>query len=130
MREARASVAHPIFPGANNSQCEYGSTRPSFQRAQCGFCSPLRLKCDCFYLAERSRANPSRLAGSNPAMTSVFRALRLPLSRSDTDTPRILFIIFVDRMFTTLFEWPFTNVFDVIGQSPAISCLCRAGNAD
>jgi hypothetical protein len=31
--------------------------------------------------------------------------------------PKILFIIFVDAMFTTLFECLFTKVFDVIGQS-------------
>jgi hypothetical protein len=41
-----------------------------------------------------------------------------------------LFIIFVDAIFTTLFEPPFTNVFDVTGAKPAIACLCRAGNAD
>ncbi len=40
------------------------------------------------------------------------------------------FITFVDRIFTTLFECPFTKVFDVTGASPAMSCLYRAGNAD
>jgi len=40
------------------------------------------------------------------------------------------FIIFVDAIFTTLFEPLFTNVFDVIGQTQAFPCLYRAGNAD
>jgi hypothetical protein len=30
----------------------------------------------------------------------------------DTGTPENFFIIFVDRIFTTLIERPFTNVFD------------------
>jgi hypothetical protein len=36
---------------------------------------------------------------------------------------KILFIIFVDRIFTTLFERLFTNVFDVISTNPAIACV-------
>jgi len=40
------------------------------------------------------------------------------------------FIIFVDRIFTTLFERLFTKVFDVIAAKPPISCLYRACNAD
>jgi hypothetical protein len=40
------------------------------------------------------------------------------------------FIIFVDRIFTTLFECPFTNVFDGTGTSSAIACLYLARNAD
>jgi hypothetical protein len=50
-----------------------------------------------------------------------------------TNSPRpakILFIIFVDRIFTTLFERLFTNVFDVIAQNPAIPCVYRARHAD
>jgi hypothetical protein len=43
---------------------------------------------------------------------------------------RFFFIIFVDAIFTTLFERPFTKVFDVTAQSPTISCLYRACNAD
>jgi hypothetical protein len=41
-----------------------------------------------------------------------------------------LFIIFVDAIFTTLFERPFTNTFDVIAQTRTFACLYRAGNAD
>jgi len=40
------------------------------------------------------------------------------------------FIIFVDRIFTTLFDPPFTNVFDAPAPIAAIACLYRAGNAD
>ena len=43
---------------------------------------------------------------------------------------KILFIIFVDAIFTTLFERLFTKLFDVISQTAAISCLYRARNAD
>ena len=43
---------------------------------------------------------------------------------------KILFTIFVDAIFTTLFERLFTNVFDVIGAKCANDCVCRAGNAD
>ena len=43
---------------------------------------------------------------------------------------KIFFIIFVDRIFTTLFECPFTNAFDVIGPKRAGACVYRAGNAD
>jgi hypothetical protein len=42
---------------------------------------------------------------------------------------KIFFIIFVDRIFTTLFEPPFTNAFDAAAPIAAISCLYRAGNA-
>jgi hypothetical protein len=35
-------------------------------------------------------------------------------------------IIFVDAIFTTLFERPFTNVFDVIAQIAAFSCVYPA----
>jgi hypothetical protein len=45
-------------------------------------------------------------------------------------TKPISFITFVDRIFTTLFEWLFTNVFDVIAQSAAISCVYRARITD
>jgi len=39
------------------------------------------------------------------------------------------FTIFVDRIFTTLIEPPFTNVLDAAAPIAAISCLYRAGNA-
>jgi hypothetical protein len=40
------------------------------------------------------------------------------------------FIIFVDAIFTTLFEPLFTNFFDVTSANAPIPCLYRAGNAD
>jgi hypothetical protein len=40
------------------------------------------------------------------------------------------FIIFVDAIFTILFERLFTNVFDVIAQTTANPCLYPMGNAD
>jgi hypothetical protein len=39
------------------------------------------------------------------------------------------FTIFVDRIFTTLFEPLFTNIFDAVAPIAAIACLYRAGNA-
>jgi hypothetical protein len=39
---------------------------------------------------------------------------------------KTFFIIFVDAIFTTLFERPFTNVFDVMAQTPAPACVYRA----
>jgi hypothetical protein len=40
------------------------------------------------------------------------------------------FIIFVDAMFTTLFERLFTKVFDAEAQTTALCCVCLARNAD
>jgi hypothetical protein len=39
---------------------------------------------------------------------------------------KTFFIHFVDAIFTTLFERPFTNVFDVMAQTPAPACLYPA----
>ena len=36
---------------------------------------------------------------------------------------KIFFIIFVDGIFTTLFEWLFTNVFDVTAPTQVIACV-------
>jgi hypothetical protein len=41
-----------------------------------------------------------------------------------------IFIIFVDGIFTTLFEWLFTNVFDVTAPTQVIPCVYRGCNAD
>jgi hypothetical protein len=43
---------------------------------------------------------------------------------------KIFFIIFVDAIFTILFERLFTNVFDVTAQPVASPCLYPACNAD
>jgi hypothetical protein len=45
-------------------------------------------------------------------------------------TTKVFFIIFVDAIFTTLFERLFTNAFEVIGSKSANDCVCRARNAD
>jgi hypothetical protein len=51
------------------------------------------------------------MAGTSPAMTKQSRND----ARENFRTPRkFFFIIFVDRIFTTLFERLFTKVFDVI----------------
>ena len=49
--------------------------------------------------------------------------------RSSSD-PKFFFIIFVDAIFTILFERLFTNVFDVTAQTIANPCLYLTGNAD
>jgi hypothetical protein len=43
---------------------------------------------------------------------------------------KTFFIIFVDAMFTTLFERPFTKVLEVIAQIAANTCVYRACHAD
>jgi hypothetical protein len=63
------------------------------------------------------------MAGTSPAMTKR-------VSRSGTGTRQKIFSIFVDRIFTTSLQAPFTNVFDVIAAIAAIACLCRARHAD
>jgi hypothetical protein len=50
------------------------------------------------------------------------------------ENPRLLpenfFIIFVDAIFTTLFERLFTKLFDVTSANPSGSCVYRACHAD
>ena len=63
------------------------------------------------------------------------RDTRVTTERSDAGSQnlrrfRFFFIIFVDAIFTSLFEHPFTKVFEVIVQSATISCLYRPCNAD
>jgi hypothetical protein len=38
-------------------------------------------------------------------------------------TAHNFFIIFVDGIFTTFSEWPFTNVSDAVRENPTISCV-------
>jgi hypothetical protein len=52
------------------------------------------------------------------------------LMRRTKPAPQNLFIIFVDAIFTTLFEGPFTKVFDVMARTSAISCLYLARITD
>jgi hypothetical protein len=39
-------------------------------------------------------------------------------------------VVFVDRIFTTSAQAPFTNAFDAIAATTGIACLCRVGYAD
>jgi hypothetical protein len=48
----------------------------------------------------------------------------------DSRGAKILFIIFVDAMFTTLFECLFTKLFDLIRQTSAIACVYPARITD
>jgi len=43
---------------------------------------------------------------------------------------KILHPAFVDRIFTTSTQAPFTNVFEAISARAAMACLCHARNAD
>jgi hypothetical protein len=53
-----------------------------------------------------------------------------PLSRIETATQQKSFSIFVDRIFTTSTQSPFTNAFDAIAPIAGIACLCPVGHAD
>jgi hypothetical protein len=50
-----------------------------------------------------------------------------PCEKKDLQT---FFIIFVDRIFTTFIQPPFTNALDVTTQTHAPSCVMRVCNAD
>jgi hypothetical protein len=65
----------------------------------------------------RHAAPPGALRNSEEIVRSM-RAQQFP------------FIIFVDRIFTNLFERPFTKVFDAPAQTSANSCVYRACHAD
>jgi len=43
---------------------------------------------------------------------------------------RSFFIIFVDRIFTSFLQQPFTKAFDAIVRIDMAACLCRTGHAD
>jgi len=53
-----------------------------------------------------------------------------PLSRCGTGTRQNFFSIFVDPIFTTSTQAPFTNAFDAIAPIAGTACLCRAVYAD
>jgi hypothetical protein len=56
---------------------------------------------------------------------------RVPHRAAMEPWPRkTFFIIFVDAIFTTLFQRLFTNAFDVIRANTAIPCVYRACHAD
>jgi hypothetical protein len=65
------------------------------------------------------------------AMTEEYAvATHTARLREPPRTRKIFFIIFVDAIFTTLFEPLFTNVFEVIARNSAISCLYLARTTD
>jgi hypothetical protein len=65
---------------------------------------------------------PVQLHGAITGTRSVARAQR--------PGPKIFFIIFVDAMFTTLFERLFTNSFDGGRKKAANPCLCPLRTTD
>jgi len=68
---------------------------------------------------------------SNAQLHIVVRCFASHRNDGQKITPRKnIFIIFVDEIFTTLFERLFTNVFDVIGAKSANHCVCHACHAD
>ena len=57
------------------------------------------------------------------------RNLEIPgsrLARPGMTQRKTFFIIFVDAIFTTLFERPFTNAFDVTARTCAFACVYLA----
>jgi hypothetical protein len=70
---------------------------------------------------------PGSRLSTRPGMTARYCDRR---HMGTNSAPRIFFTIFVDAIFTTLFERLFTNAFDVIGARSANHCVCRARHAD
>jgi hypothetical protein len=77
---------------------------------------------DCFACARND--------GEIPGGLSFVAHPRRGTDSNKIYRPQQFFIIFVDAIFTTLFEWLFTNVFDVTSAKAANACLYRAGNGD
>jgi hypothetical protein len=68
----------------------------------------------------RRRRVKLRVGGARPLQPVVLRGqICMPA-----------FTIFVDRIFTTLFERPFTKLFDARCANAAFACLYRACNGD
>jgi len=63
------------------------------------------------------------VAAGRAANPVLIRATISPRSQN-------FFIIFVDAIFTTLFERLFTKVFDVTGANPSSCCVYLACHAD
>jgi hypothetical protein len=60
-----------------------------------------------------ARVIPGRRRVAHPGMTKLNR---------DVDR-KTFFMHFVDAIFTTLFERPFTNAFDVMAQTAGFACV-------
>ena len=74
------------------------------------------------------------LSGTSWSDRSGFHRA-MTASRSDTggkhpQAAQILFIIFVDAMFTTSIERLFTKVFEAVARTAAFACVYRACNHD
>ena len=81
--------------------------------------------------------NPAHHDGTDRRLRNEFgslhsepRSLQSQSDAADNFASLLFFIIFVDAIFTTLFERLFTNDFDVTHENPAFACVYRACNAD
>jgi hypothetical protein len=66
------------------------------------------------------------MAGTSPGHDEVFVRDCPIVARCQQN----FFTHFVDRIFTTSLQAPFTNAFDVIAANADIACVCRAGHAN
>jgi hypothetical protein len=52
-----------------------------------------------------------------------FVATLLAMTEGNSHPRKFFFIIFIDAMFTILFERPFTNPFDAARENPGAACV-------
>jgi hypothetical protein len=76
------------------------------------------------------RDKPGHDDGTEPLLRSAQATKQSSDAGNKFTRRKKFFIIFVDRKFTTSFARLFTNVFEVTGVKPAMTCLYRACNAD
>ena len=65
------------------------------------------------------------MPGTRPGMTKCEQ-----VSRTGTALRKIFFARFVDRIFTTFTQPPFTKPYEAIALIDAIACLCHARHVD
>jgi len=71
------------------------------------------------------------MAGMKPGHDENVFAFSVDAAAQMTwQTPRQFFITFVDAIFTTFIERPFTNIFDASARNAAIACVYRACHVD
>jgi hypothetical protein len=63
-----------------------------------------------------------RAKRSNPEQQEELDCFAMTTDEGTHNT-KIFFIIFVDAMFTILFERPFTNSFDAARENPGAACV-------
>jgi hypothetical protein len=78
----------------------------------------------------RSRIDEPRDCGLGNLRRPDWRVDARNYAGTDSACLKVFFTIFVDAIFTTLFERLFTNVFDVTGARDANDCVCRPCNVD